>query len=91
MTRRSLFATLFAPLVAKFVSKRLPVSGVEIARNAERVRIIEFWPRENPVLYFMPPIKPYSWQDYGPHLIQPAKLDYALSQVNSMLDRWNSD
>lgn len=64
VTRRNLFAALLAPLVAKFARKPLPESGVAIARAAERVRVVEFWPRDNPFLYFMPPVKMYPWQEH---------------------------
>jgi hypothetical protein len=47
-TRRSFFAALLAPLVARFRPKtKWPPSGV--------VKIVEYWPRDNPYFYFVDP------------------------------------
>lgn len=68
MTRRNLFATLLAPLVAKFARKPKEFFSLDEFRerfidpqlNSGKVHITELWPRDNPYLFFMePPPRPY--------------------------------
>jgi hypothetical protein len=63
MNRRSFFAVLLAPLVARFVPKPKlktgtgtlfnPTENVYQQWEEARVKIIEMWPRDNPWIYFM--------------------------------------
>jgi hypothetical protein len=50
-TRRSFFAALLAPLVARFRPK--PKKQLEEWPSTGTVRVVEFWPRNNPYFYFV--------------------------------------